>query len=280
MYPSRGIARDSHAVRDTCLYAEWAALSVANTTVTRPHKDAEISRSGLSAGVRATSWQNPASNPAYSYIFRRKYRWIYSEDPFTYEFDKGDDQFGATRGYLAYMRVNRLARWCGFRGAESKCIGGPRWSEYADERGILMADAWHRRPGVAGVSCTTPGNLSVRPLATELLSICHIWQSLRLLATNHALATRHPSCHLAGTPAKGEPQAARHHQERCDPLPPASGTERTWRSKPRQGLVILAVAERMCLRPFIHQAPLSNKALVFVRACGVCRGAKRVHCGL
>ena len=128
------------ALGERARYSEWVAFSFNNTYIRWTHRRPSTSESG-SSGVRETSFVNSTNNPTFSAVVKHTYKAIYGKDVVIYELVKGDDQFGATTGWLEAVRLSRLMNWCGFVGQEGKVLTGPGWSEYlrcmSDETGSL-----------------------------------------------------------------------------------------------------------------------------------------------
>jgi hypothetical protein len=63
-------------------------------------------------------------------MVRRTFKRLYGRDPYLMELDKGDDQWGVTTSWVDGAVLNRITRWTGFLGQDTKVLFGGGWSEY------------------------------------------------------------------------------------------------------------------------------------------------------
>jgi hypothetical protein len=145
---------------------KYVAYSFLNTWIRWEPGDITKSESGLSSGVRGTTYGNNVKNPSYSTLARTAMRDIYGMDPVFYELDKGDDQYGAVTDWLSAVWLNRMMRWVGCDGQDTKVLAGRGWAEYLrclyDGEGavcgcvnrsiaVLIVSSWQNAPTSDGL---------------------------------------------------------------------------------------------------------------------------------
>jgi hypothetical protein len=110
---------------------EWIAYSFNNTVIRWDATDEEISKSGMSSGVRGTSQVNVTENSSDSNIVTRSWDRLHGDgETVLNEEDKGDDMWQANKLWSVSIGLTKMARWCGYRGQDLKVLTGPGWGEY------------------------------------------------------------------------------------------------------------------------------------------------------